>query len=226
MGTMIWIWGWSNSIKENQKKHSDIVKMYEISNNYKPLDRKFLTKNSDSITILQYKLQNAEYREKLMLLGLWYFGLSDIWKTNHTTVDPEKLANVVSEKMPWIVENTNIRNVDDKRLSQNDVNYDIQSERYGESRMNISSSSESPDDIINSINQTIERIEFDIDYYNDRRQPDSFLNNDRLEYFSDYDTGEAPEIEIEEYNTRDSFEEPQKPEEYRVEPDQNFFPFQ
>lgn len=226
MGTMVWILGWSNSIKENQRQFAAERESYKVSNNYKPIDRRFINKNSDSITILQYKLQNAEYREKLMLLGLWYFGLSDIWKMKPEDVSPEKLANVVNDKMPWVVENSSIKNIDDLSLSRYDFNHNVHSERYGESIFNVSHSVNNPNDIINSINNIIDKHNFEIDYYNDRRQPDSFLNNDRSEYFSDYDTGESPEIELKDYNTYDSFEQPQEPSDIHIEPNQNFFPFQ
>lgn len=118
IGGAAYIVSWANKIDNtrinHQQRRDKLVRVFNT--NYHPASVK-IDKNSDPITILQYKLQNAEYRNHVLLLGMWYFGLSHLyWKLHQDNVNTRQLAELISTELPWFMNNISYSNYDNVKI--------------------------------------------------------------------------------------------------------------
>jgi hypothetical protein len=79
------------------------------STGYVPIIETDITYSTDQLTLLKYKLQNEEYMNQVLRMGLLYFGFSHLYTgIAAASIDPHKFANVVHANMPFITENLSV----------------------------------------------------------------------------------------------------------------------
>lgn len=114
---IVLIQSWASKIDDSRIQHQSIknqfIQSVQLNNSYIPIMDNNISRDSDKLIILKYKLQNAEQLNTVLLLGLWYFGLAHMyWQMDRNSIDPHKLAEVINQKMPWFVD-TVTQNIDD-----------------------------------------------------------------------------------------------------------------
>ena len=127
---------WAVEIDDRRLRYQNEIKRKQDSirkdtGPFVPISANEISAESDNLTILKYRLQNAEYMNNILMLGMWYFGAQySYWKTDRDLIDPHKLANVIHNEMPWIIDNQSYDKLNVTNLSSGDFKNEIDINNY------------------------------------------------------------------------------------------------
>jgi len=237
MGSLL-VYSWANSIHSSQREYQYQQSQFKKSSDYIPLKRKGINSKSDDIILLQYKLQNEAFRERMLSLGIFYFGLYHIWGANANEVDPQKLAEAVKDQMPWVMDEIQYSTLSNYNVTPNYFQEPTQYQQYIEATSVVNNFDNPTNDqvqhyMFHQQHQTDCHHEFDpldnIDSHERQHQNDyQFVDDpyDNTEY--DFNNNDIDPIDYK----LDQYIESNQPEytQYQtdqpnVQHDMNFFPF-